>query len=154
MKLYYQQTPLGNIGIAEKSGNICAVYFQSDTINEEYQLKNTPLIEQAFIELQQYFSGTRQQFTVPLLAQGTVFRQTVWQSLLTIPYGKTISYKQLAQMINKPKACQAVGQANGKNPIPIFIPCHRVIGIKGDLIGYSSGLAIKQYLLDLEARHS
>jgi methylated-DNA-[protein]-cysteine S-methyltransferase len=154
MKLYYQQTPLGNTGIAEKAGNICAVYFESDTINEDYQLKNTPLIEQAFIELQQYFSGTRQQFTVPLLAQGTVFRQTVWQSLLTIPYGKTISYKQLAQMINKPKACQAVGQANGKNPIPIFIPCHRVIGIKGDLIGYSSGLAIKQYLLDLEARHS
>ena len=102
-------------------------------------------------ELDEYFAGTRKTFTVPVAPQGTPFRQQVWQALQTIPYGETISYKQLAEKINSPKAIRAVGGANHNNPISIIIPCHRVIGANGKLVGYGGGLDVKEFLLELES---
>ncbi len=101
-------------------------------------------------ELTAYFAGQLKKFTVPLAPAGTDFQQAVWAALITIPYGVTWSYKQLAEAVNRPKGYQAVGQANGRNPISIIIPCHRVIATNGSLGGYTGGLSIKQRLLSLE----
>ena len=101
-------------------------------------------------QLQAYFAGELRQFTVPLRAEGTPFRQKVWQALCHIPYGQTISYKELAQRVGQPTAIRAVGGANHHNPISILIPCHRVIGASGKLTGYGGGLDVKGFLLELE----
>ena len=102
-------------------------------------------------QLQAYFDGKLTEFDLPLLAKGTAFQQKVWRELREIPYGRTISYIQLAQRVGNAKASRAVGLANGRNPIPIIIPCHRVIGSNGKLVGYGGGLGAKQALLDFEA---
>ena len=117
------------------------------------QTSTNPLIRETCIQLDEYFAGKRQIFDLPLSPKGTPFQQTVWKQLQEIPYGKTISYSQLARDIHHPKACRAVGSANGKNPIPIIIPCHRVIAADGGLGGYSSGLDIKKQLLGIEQNH-
>lgn len=101
-------------------------------------------------QLEQYFDGTRQTFTVPLAASGTEFQRAVWQSLTTIPYGHTSSYRDVARRIGSPNAMRAVGLANGRNPISIVVPCHRVIGANGALTGYGGGIERKQQLLSLE----
>jgi methylated-DNA-[protein]-cysteine S-methyltransferase len=101
-----------------------------------------------------YFSGGLNEFTLKLSPQGTEFRLRVWKALCTIPYATTISYAELAQRIGNPKASRAVGLANGANPLSIIVPCHRVIGANGSLTGYGGGLKAKQFLLDLEQRHS
>ena len=101
-------------------------------------------------QLEEYFSGTRKQFDLPLAPQGTPFQTEVWHTLATIPYGETISYAQLAQRVGKPTAMRAVGAANGRNPLPIVLPCHRVIGADGSLTGFGGGLPTKQFLLELE----
>ncbi len=101
-------------------------------------------------QLSEYFSGSRRQFDLPLDLHGTVFQLAVWRKLLKIPYGKTVSYGELALEIGKPKAAHAVGAAVGANPIPIIIPCHRVIGKKGDLVGFGGGIELKRRLLVLE----
>ena len=103
-------------------------------------------------QLQAYFSGERQEFDLPLVLEGTDFQLRVWRSLQTIPYGSTVSYLELAEKIGNPKAVRAVGLANGANPIPIVVPCHRVIGSNGSLTGFGGGLPIKQKLLALESR--
>jgi len=103
-------------------------------------------------QLRAYFAGDLETFDLPLAPQGTPFQQTVWKELLNIPYGETISYGELAKRIGNPKASRAVGLANGSNPIPIIIPCHRVIGSNGKLTGYGGGLPIKEKLLALERR--
>jgi methylated-DNA-[protein]-cysteine S-methyltransferase len=103
-------------------------------------------------QLQEYFAGERKEFDVPLSPQGTTFQRVVWAHLRDIPYGQTISYGELAKRIRSPKACRAVGLANGKNPISIIVPCHRVIGANGKLTGYGGGIENKQILLDLERR--
>lgn len=104
-------------------------------------------------QLQEYFSGKRKTFTIALAPQGTPFQQRVWQALRTIPYGRTRSYGQIAKAIGKPKASRAVGAANGQNPISIIVPCHRVIGSTGKLVGYGGGLSIKETLLAHESSH-
>jgi len=109
-----------------------------------------PILLAARTQLEEYFAGTRREFALPLAPCGTEFRRSVWQALCTIPYGQTVSYGQLAAMIGSPKAARAVGGANHVNPISIIIPCHRVIGAAGDLVGYGGGLWRKQWLLDLE----
>ena len=101
-------------------------------------------------QLDEYFSGSRKDFDLPLAPQGTPFQKQVWHMLATIPYGQTISYAQLAQRVGKPTAMRAVGAANGRNPLPIVLPCHRVIGADGSLTGFGGGLPTKQFLLQLE----
>lgn len=117
-------------------------------------LQTTELLSMATIQLDEYFQGKRTTFSLPFKLTGTPFQLTVWKELQNIPYGQTTSYKEIAQKINKPKACRAVGMANNKNPLPIIIPCHRVIGSNGKLIGYAGGLKLKNYLLELEKSHT
>ena len=116
--------------------------------------KDTPLISSAKRQLDEYFQGKRKSFDLPLAPSGTQFQQKVWNALCTIPYGETRSYKEIAAQIQNPKGCRAVGMANNRNPIMIIIPCHRVIGSNGSLVGYAGGLDIKQWLLAHEKRFS
>ena len=116
-------------------------------------ISETPLLTEAAKQLLEYFSGNRTSFDLPLAPSGTEFQQKVWQALQTIPYGETWSYKKVAEAIGNPKASRAVGMANNKNPIAIMIPCHRVIGANGKLVGYAGGLDIKSTLLELETRN-
>ena len=117
-------------------------------------LQTTELLSMATIQLDEYFQGKRTTFSLPFKLTGTPFQLVVWKELQNIPYGQTTSYKEIAQKINKPKACRAVGGAGGGNPLPIIIPCHRVIGSNGKLIGYAGGLKLKNYLLELEKSHT
>lgn len=111
---------------------------------------STPLLRNAAVQLIEYFSGQRQEFSLPLRPTGTAFQQRVWAELRKIPYGTSISYRQLAEAAGTPKGFQAVGAANKANPLPIFIPCHRVISADGHLGGYSAGTICKSFLLHLE----
>ena len=117
-------------------------------------LQTTELLSMATIQLDEYFQGKRTTFSLQFKLTGTPFQLAVWKELQNIPYGQTTSYKEIAQKINKPKAYRAVGMANNKNPLPIIIPCHRVIGSNGKLIGYAGGLKLKNYLLELEKSHT
>lgn len=110
----------------------------------------TPLLRQAVRELEEYFAGMRRTFTVPVAPAGTEFQRAVWEALRQIPFGQTRSYKQIAEHIGRPSACRAVGMANNRNPIAIVIPCHRVVGADGALVGYAAGLEVKSRLLELE----
>lgn len=110
-----------------------------------------PLLKRAAEQLDAYFGRELRDFDLPLSPQGTSFQQHVWAALQTIPFGETRSYAQIAELIRTPKAVRAVGAANGRNPIPIVIPCHRVIGSNGKLTGFGGGLPLKRWLLDLEA---
>ena len=112
----------------------------------------SPALELAARELEEYFAGVRREFTVPLAPEGTAFQLAVWSALREIPYGATASYRDIAVRLGKPGGAVAVGQANSRNPIPIIIPCHRVIGAGGQLVGYTGGLEIKRFLLRLEER--
>ena len=113
-----------------------------------------PLLELAAAELAAYFTGQLRVFTVSLAPAGTAFQQQVWAALRTIPFGETATYGEIAARVGNPKACRAVGQANNRNPIPILIPCHRVIGTGGQLTGYAGGLEVKRQLLALEKRYT
>ena len=145
------QTPLGKIVLTENDSAITRLIF-SERLPEKVNCEETPLLKIAAQELQEYFAGTRQSFDLPLQPQGTAFQQKVWQALLDIPYGVVVSYQDVARAIGQAKACRAVGGANNKNPIAIIIPCHRVIGANGSLVGYGGGLEIKRQLLELEQR--
>lgn len=123
----------------------------SVAIAPEWQ-RNDELFKDACTQLTAYFAGQPQQFDLKLAPQGTAFQKQVWQALQQIPYGQTISYGELARRINNPQAVRAVGLANGRNPISIIIPCHRVIGSNGKLVGYGGGLDRKKYLLTLETQ--
>ncbi len=112
--------------------------------------KPTALLKKVVKELDEYFSGKRKTFDIPISFNGTEFQKKVWNALLEIPYGETRSYKDIAEHIGNPKACRAVGMANHNNPISIIVPCHRVIGKNGSLTGYAGGLDMKNYLLQLE----
>lgn len=116
-------------------------------------IPETKLEKEIFLQLTNYFAGTLQDFDLPFFATGTVFQLQVWEELLKIPYGETITYGALASRIGKPKAARAVGGALNQNPVPILIPCHRVLGVKGALTGFAGGLEIKQALLALEQRY-
>ena len=140
-------TPQGYIHMYASSKAITHITFAEKTIVEV----PNPISEIAKHQMQQYVQGTLHVFTLPLAPYGTHFQRNVWQQLLTIDYGKTASYLDIANGINNPKACRAVGAANGKNPIAIVIPCHRIIGANGSLTGYAGGLPRKSYLLELES---
>ncbi|KMY55335.1 cysteine methyltransferase [Bacillus sp. FJAT-27231] len=114
--------------------------------------ENTEALKPYAIELQEYFEGTRQSFSLPVDVKGTAFQEEIWEALKSIPYGKTLSYSDIAQLIEKPKAVRAVGSAIGANPVLITVPCHRVIGKNGAITGYRGGTDMKHYLLQLEAQ--
>jgi len=151
-KVFFYYFPIGGIGIAEDSGAISRVCFAVNSKNNfnGYTVTETPLIEQTAQQLAEYFAGKREKFDLSLAPNGTEFQRSVWRALQTIPFGETRSYGEIAVQIGNPKACRAVGMANNRNPIAIIIPCHRVIGRDGSLVGYDGGLDIKKYLLDLE----
>jgi len=121
-------------------------------LKAEYVQNEDSVLKQTAKELNEYFAGKRQEFDVPLLMVGSEFQKSVWEALLTIPYGKTSTYKQQATIIGNEKAVRAVANANGTNAISIIIPCHRIIGSDGSLTGYAGGLELKQRLLEIEKR--
>lgn len=122
----------------------------SRILDAEFEEGTSAAIDNAIVQLEEYFNGKRQEFDIPLLFVGTDFQKKVWNQLLSIPFGKTISYGEMARQIGMPKAVRAVANANGANSISIFAPCHRVIGSDHTLTGYGGGLAAKEYLLKLE----
>ncbi|MEG1314646.1 MAG: methylated-DNA--[protein]-cysteine S-methyltransferase, partial [Anaerovoracaceae bacterium] len=140
---------LGLLSIVEEDNKIVRVTL-SDINDVTIRNEETALIRQTYSEIMEYLQGKRKTFDIPLQLHGTEFQLKVWEELKNIPYGETISYKELARRVGSPKGCRAVGQANNKNPIPIIIPCHRVIGENGKLVGYNGGVEIKQFLLELE----
>ncbi len=139
--------------VAAGATGICAIEFDPAPGDECQRNEANPLLTQAMRELAEYFAGERQRFTLPLEPHGTAFQLRVWKVLESIPYGETRSYTWVARKVGQPKAVRAVGAANGRNPLPIVVPCHRVIGASGELVGYGGGLPLKKLLLDLEARH-
>lgn len=143
-------TSIGPIEIAEQDGAITDVVFGQRLWIAEATTEETPLIREAASQLEAFLEGKQKAFDLPLAPQGTAFQKEVWHALLSIPYGETRSYGQIAAQIGRPKACRAVGMANHHNPISILIPCHRVIGAQGDLVGYGGGLELKEKLLNLE----
>lgn len=146
--LFFYETDLGIIGIRDNNNAITEVFYSKSKINDH--LKETPLIRECFNQLKEYFQGTRREFTIPIEDEGSEFQKKVWKALLDIPYGQTRTYKEIAIAIGNEKACRAVGMANNRNPISIIIPCHRVIGANGKLVGYGGGLDIKEKLLNIE----
>lgn len=150
--IYYYDTPVGRLGIAENGIGITDIFFarENKNLKDTLEEKETDLIKMAKTQLDEYFAGIRQEFTLPLSLNGTEFQVKDWEALCTIPYGETRSYKDIAIQIGNPKACRAVGMANNRNPILIVVPCHRVIGHNGKLVGYGGGLDVKEILLNLE----
>jgi methylated-DNA-[protein]-cysteine S-methyltransferase len=143
------ETPIGALHAAfDEEGRLVELGFREPAHDPAPAPPNLQLEAQ----LREYFSGKRQTFDFPLAPKGTEFQLAVWNALLEIPYGDTITYAELARRIGKPSAVRAVGAANGANPIPVIIPCHRVIGSNGTLTGYGGGIERKQWLLALEGR--
>ena len=144
---YSYETELGSVTFAEEDGALLAIstHHVYDGICQE-----TTLIKEAHQQLSEYLKGERKSFDLPLRMKGTDFQQRVWNALLKIPYGETRSYKQIAEAIGNPKAVRAVGMANNRNPLLIVVPCHRVIGADGKLVGYGAGIEKKEFLLRLE----
>ena len=150
-------SPVGQLTLVARNGKLNAILWETERANrvrlgELHQADDSPVLLEAERQLREYFTGTRNQFDLELDFDGTDFQKQVWQALLTIPFGETRSYSQIAQQIGNPKAVRAVGAANGRNPISIIAPCHRVIGASGGLTGFAGGLEAKQYLLALEDR--
>ncbi len=143
-------TRIGNIIIIEEENKIIEIQINKKTKDTNRVQKDTPLLQKTEKQLKEYFEGRRKKFSVPLNPKGTSFMKSVWTALEEIPYGEVKTYKQIAEKIGNPKASRALGMANHKNPIPIIIPCHRVIGSNGKLVGYALGMPIKKFLLDWE----
>ncbi|HEX2927794.1 MAG TPA: methylated-DNA--[protein]-cysteine S-methyltransferase [Ruminiclostridium sp.] len=169
--IFFFPTQIGIIGIAEQENKITNVFFETDKISgkdilrdksnilpEEisrlesngFYINRTEVLREAERQLDEYLKGGRKVFDLPMSPEGTEFMQSVWKCLCGIPYGQTRTYGEIAEAAGNIKACRAVGMANNRNPIPIFIPCHRVVGANGKLTGYRGGLTIKQKLLELE----
>lgn len=151
-------SPCGPLTLVAEGDALCGLYMHEQRHRPAEATFGSPGSVEVFArtetQLTEYFAGRRRVFDVPLAFRGTPFQRSVWAALLDIPYGETASYGELAQLLGKPAAARAVGLANGKNPISIIVPCHRVIGSTGSLTGYGGGLERKQYLLDFERRPS
>ena len=149
----YMKSPVGKLLLAGDPDGLKHINFPDEkkpvTPGPDW-LEKPAFFISAAAELEEYFAGKRRRFSIDIAPQGTSFQLSVWRSLQRVPYGKTISYGQLARQVGNPKASRAVGAANGANPVPIIIPCHRVIGASGDLTGFGGGLEVKKYLLELE----
>lgn len=161
---FFYKTPIGQVCLRSNeraiigldffdSKTVCRAKFEQMTktdFDNTFQLKETELIKQTHFELEEYLLGKRKTFSVPVFQDGTTFQKEVWNVLQQIPYGKTLTYGEVAKLIGKPKAARAVGGACHANNVLILIPCHRVIGSNGSLTGFGSGLELKDYLLKLE----
>lgn len=157
MNYDFLHTPIGRLLLVADEHGLCRIDFpdadQDARIEPDWRRERRHL-DAAIEQLDAYFAGRRRHFDLALAAQGTAFRKSVWNELCRIPYGETISYGEQARRIGNPRASRAVGAANGANPLPIVVPCHRVIGASGQLTGFGGGLPIKQWLLDHERRHA
>lgn len=150
-------SPVGTLTLVTNERGLAAVLWEDDDpqrvrLGPLQENAAHPVLLEAERQLQQYFNGERERFDLPLDFTGTEFQKQVWAALLTIPFGETRSYAQIAEQIRSPKAVRAVGAANGRNPISIIAPCHRVIGANGKLTGFAGGVEAKAFLLKLEAR--
>lgn len=163
MRTLTVETPVGLLTLTESDGALVRIAFGGEGArgaggaSEEYceeraggECDEAPLLDEAARQLEEYFTGRRREFDLPLAPAGTPFQCAVWAALRGIPYGETRSYKQIASAVGRPAACRAVGMANHRNPLPIVIPCHRVVGASGALTGYAGGLDIKRKLLAVE----
>lgn len=148
MNTAYLNTKVGCLKITEQNGFITNI----DFVRESKKSTESPVLNKAVQQLEAYFNGTAKNFDLPLCPKGTEFQKKVWQALQQIPYGETRCYQDIAAAIGNENASRAVGMANNKNPIPIIIPCHRVIGKNGKLVGYAGGIDIKEKLLKLERK--
>ena len=157
MQLFFMEidSPVGVLKLVANDISLIAVLWENETPNrvrlaELIENKQHPILLETQKQLSEYFEGQRKVFDLPLDFEGTEFQQKVWQALLTIPFGETRSYKDVAEQIGNVKAVRAVGAANGKNPISIIAPCHRVVGANGKLVGFAGGLENKDILLKIE----
>jgi methylated-DNA-[protein]-cysteine S-methyltransferase len=144
-------SPVGSLLLQADDGGLTGIWFVGNGEPALGDLDSDPVLRAAAEQLAEYFAGRRTRFDLPLAATGTPFQRAVWDALQEIPYGRTWSYADLALHIGKPRAVRAVGAANGRNPLPIVVPCHRVVGANGTLTGYGGGLENKRILLDLES---
>ena len=163
--IQYHKTKIGELVLGSFEGKLCLLDFNyrkmrkavddrlKKGLNADFIEENSEIIEKTRTELDEYFQENRQEFDVPIQMVGTDFQKSVWNALLKVAYGTTSSYLQLAKYINNEKAVRAVAGANGANAIAIIIPCHRIIGSNGELVGYSGGLTTKKCLLTLEKKH-
>lgn len=159
--MYYKHmaSPVGRLTLVAREQGLAAILWEHerpkrvplDVLESDGQHRLLLDVER---QLTDYFDGKRQRFNLPLAPVGTVFQQQVWEALRSIPFGETRSYAQIACQIGNVRAVRAVGAANGRNPISIIVPCHRVIGSNGTLTGFAGGLSAKAYLLDLESQHN
>lgn len=147
-------SPVGVLELTSDGSALTEVLFVDDgeLRPETRDLDTDPVLQRTVAQLTEYFDGERTEFDLPLTLAGTAFQKQVWSTLLDIPYAATWSYAELAQRIGQPNAFRAVGAANGQNPIPVIVPCHRVVGANGSLTGYGGGLDRKRTLLQLEAK--
>jgi methylated-DNA-[protein]-cysteine S-methyltransferase len=153
----YFDTPIGELLLAGEDDALAMIGFPKGSMRRDPEpdwIYNEKPLANARQQLEEYFAGSRKDFDLPLRLDGTEFQVKVLKALQKIPYGETVSYGEIAKRIGKPKAMRAVGAANGRNPIPIVVPCHRVIGSGGDLTGFGGGLDTKEALLRLEAENS
>lgn len=162
IKVQYYQSPVGELELGVYDNTLCLCNWRNkknrqrvhnrlqNYFNVPFEQSSHPVIDQTKSQLELYFQGKLQQFDLPFSFAGTGFQQRVWQALLTVPYGQTISYLQLAEQIQEKQACRAVANANAANALSIIVPCHRVIGSNGQLTGYAGGVETKQKLLNLE----
>lgn len=151
----FYKSPFGTLSLIEQNAHLKAILFPQASVSFDFsQVKDTELLRETAHQLDAYFQRKLTKFDLPLLLEGTEFQKKVWHVLMKIPYGMTQSYSEIAKEIGCPKGARAVGMAAHRNPLPIIIPCHRVIGFSGKLVGYAGGLEIKRGLLDLEINHN
>ena len=153
----YLDTPIGELLLAGEDGALAMIGFPKGSMRRDPEsdwIYNEKPLTQVRQQLTEYFAGKRKRFDLPLRLAGTEFQVSVLEALQKIPYGETVSYGEVAKRIGRPKAMRAVGAANGRNPIPIVVPCHRVIGRSGDLTGFGGGIDTKEALLRLEAENT
>ena len=145
-------SPIGPLTLIADDQGLTRLLFPADEVDDQIpEVRDDPVLAKTAQQLDEYFDGTRTSFELPLHLEGNNFEREAWRALAMIPFGETISYAEQAELIGRPGSSRPVGGANGRNPIPIVLPCHRVVGADGSLVGFGGGLEIKQWLLDHEA---
>ena len=153
-------SPIGRLRLVATDQGLSHLLFDQqvgedlESAGDEVEADDHPVLAAATAQLAEYFAGRRQEFDIPLDLTGTEFQRAAWSALASVPFGETRSYRQQAEAIGRPKAVRAIGAANGKNPVPIVLPCHRIVGSDGSLTGYGGGLPIKEFLLNHEQAQS